>query len=135
MSVNLVKSAVVCVVAFVFVGCDQGQPTVTLPDSDPLKKEPLAAELFAIYRAVACIRHTTVHRDGQPSTYSMRKLQRWDKDLVKQLTRPSVLTGEETILPTATAAAVLFEGMAGLGYCLYKTSSDLCEMTVRRPRK
>ena len=43
---NLFKSAAVCVVVAV-CGCDQGQPTVTVPDSDPWKKRAVAGDADA----------------------------------------------------------------------------------------
>ena len=45
-SVNLFKSSAVCVVVAI-CGCDQGQPTVTVPDSDPWKKRAVAGDADA----------------------------------------------------------------------------------------
>jgi hypothetical protein len=90
-------------------------------------------DLDAIRRLVDCIRHTTVHSLGRPSEAGKKYLQNWERESFDQITKPSALSGEDTVLPTQRVMTMVFEGISALGYSLYRCASDRCDMELWTP--
>ena len=54
----------------------------------------------------------------------------WVKGFITDICKTGVLTGRETILPSATAVGMLLESIAGLAYALYRTASEQLKMKL-----
>jgi hypothetical protein len=87
-----------------------------------------AFDLTEVLRILSCIRHSTVHSNGEVSDRTTRKLQKADRAFIKSITMKSTITSRETILPPVGAAAIIFDGISALGLALYRVISDDCKM-------
>jgi hypothetical protein len=101
-----------------------------LPEFDSKAKNNWLGDLYAFYRAISCLRHTTVHSNGQVSARSTKKLQKDDGEWIKQITRRSVITGEDTLLPSVRASEHFLNGIMAFVYTLYRLTSKRFNMQL-----
>jgi hypothetical protein len=89
-----------------------------------------AQNVFIGYKLAAYIRHTTVHKSGEPSGHDLRRQPPEIRTAVSGMIEKSVVTSRETILPTEAQAARLVTSAAALGYTLYRAASEHLRMKV-----
>lgn len=88
------------------------------------------SNLFSYYRLLACIRHTTVHCNGEINrqSQSYRNLQKNEPGDLKSMTWDSNVTGKDTILPLVTDAERFINAISAFALLIYHIASKECKM-------
>ena len=87
-------------------------------------------DLLEFYRALEFIRHRTVHCGGEVTLQALKKCSAWARGFITRFTGTGVLSGRQTILPSAADVGVFLESIAGVAYVLYRTASEQLKMKV-----
>jgi hypothetical protein len=101
-----------------------------LPEFNLICENNWFANLYEVYRAIAFIRHTTVHRAREPEPTELMQSSTWVRGTVEALTEKSVATGRDTILPWVNRSYTLYEGAAAFAYALYRVVSQQLKRKV-----
>jgi hypothetical protein len=87
--------------------------------------------LVSDYRLLACIRHSTVHNDGEPSELTCGGLQKNERAFIESIMLKSIVIGKRIILPSVTVAEHMFDSVSGFAYALYWIASKECDMAIK----
>jgi hypothetical protein len=101
-----------------------------LPSFDTLAKNNWHGDFYSDFRILSCIRHTTVHCNGEVGEHTRQKLQHMEREFVESITIKSVVTSRDTILPPVGAAERLLNGISALVYSLYRIASNEFNMAL-----
>jgi hypothetical protein len=98
-----------------------------------LKTNYLNADLIDLYRMVGDVRHKIVHNGGRMDDDYVNGLQ--FHAFVKPCMRESVLTGEQTFLPTNKNLDRILQHLGAMAFAIYVELSRECGMVVEVPAR
>jgi hypothetical protein len=91
---------------------------------------PGYVNLFDVFAAIEFCRHAVVHSNGRVNSHELAKKDASVRKLVARVTESSLLWGESVILPNRERTEEAISLLAGFGYILYRTTSELLGMAL-----